>query len=147
MVLSTHRLAPEKQARDFQRSAKSAEDVEFVIAQEHNFTKDEYRIILSRCKIVFSANLQETLGISCYEGTLVGAAPIVPNRLSYTEMYKDEFKYRNEWTSDWDSYLANKDKLIAFIRNVLDSYEELTCVTEEQKESLKADFSIPNYTI
>ena len=56
-------------------------------------------------------------------------------------MYKDEFKYRNEWTSDWDSYLANKDKLIAFIRNVLDSYEELSSVIEEQKESLKADFS------
>lgn len=140
MVLFPHRLAPEKQVEIFKDLAKSMDDVEFVIAQEHNFTKDEYHTTLSRCKIVFSANLQETLGISCYEGTLVGAVPIVPNRLSYTEMYKDEFKYRNEWTSDWDSYLANKDKLIAFIRNVLDSYEQLADVIEEQKESLKADF-------
>ena len=56
-------------------------------------TKDEYHNILGEAKIVFSANLQETLGISAYEGALVGAIPMVPDRLSYTEMYDDDFKY------------------------------------------------------
>ena len=35
---------------------------------------------------------QETLGISCYEGALVGAS-FNRDRLSYTEMYDPEFKY------------------------------------------------------
>ena len=42
--------------------------------------------------MVFSANTQETLGIS-HEGVLVGAMPTVPDRLSYTEMYDDMWKY------------------------------------------------------
>jgi hypothetical protein len=49
--------------------------------------------LLSKAKIVFSANLQETLGISCYEGALAGALPLVPDRLSYSEMYTDAFMY------------------------------------------------------
>jgi hypothetical protein len=50
-------------------------------------TKEEYHTLLGESKMVFSANLQETLGISCYEGAVVGAIPLVPDRLSYTEMY------------------------------------------------------------
>ena len=38
---------------------------------------------------MFSANLQETLGNRAYEGALVGAI-MVPDRLSYTEMYDDD---------------------------------------------------------
>ena len=57
--------------------------------------------------MVFSANTQETLGIS-YEGVLVGAMPIQsPNRLSYTEMYDDIWKYDQTWTS---SYPTNSVK-------------------------------------
>ena len=42
---------------------------------------------------MFSANLQETLGISWYEGVLVDTIPMVPDRLSYSEMAIHEFKY------------------------------------------------------
>ena len=42
--------------------------------------------MLGEAKLVFSANLQETLGISWYEGALVDAIPMVPDRLSYKEM-------------------------------------------------------------
>ena len=51
---------------------------------------------MGEAKIVFSANLQETLGISMYEGALAGAIPIVPDRLSYSEMYTDDFKYPSD---------------------------------------------------
>ena len=67
----------------------------------------------------FSANTQETLGISCYEGALVGASPMVPDRLSYSEMYGDSFLYPSEWTEDFESYKMNKDLLIAHIKMVM----------------------------
>ena len=69
--------------------------------------------------MVFSANLQETLGISCYEGALAGAIPLVPDRLSYSEMYMDEFKYPSEWTKSWNSYKKHKKKLVALIRKMM----------------------------
>ena len=140
MVMFPHRLAPEKQVEIFKDLSKSMDDVEFVIAQEHNFTKDEYHLALSRSKIVFSANLQETLGISWYEGAIVGSAPIVPDRLSYSEMAIKDFLYPSIWTEDWDNYLNNKDKLIAFIRNILDSNDELVDKVEDQRKILKEHF-------
>lgn len=138
LVLFPHRVAPEKQVEIFKDLAKEMPDVEFVVAQEHNLTKDEYHMLLSRSKIVFSANTQETLGISCFEGALVGAYPMVPDRLSYTEMYGHSFKYPSSWTESWDSYLANKDKLVKHINLVLHAdYEQKI---DKLAESLSTDF-------
>jgi len=121
IVLFPHRVAPEKQVDIFKDLGKEFTDVEFVVAQEKNLTKDEYHTMLSRSKIVFSANQQETLGISCFEGALVGATPMVPDRLSYLEMYDEVFKYPSEWTENFESYLQHKDKLVAHIQSVLDA--------------------------
>ena len=121
IVLFPHRVAPEKQVDIFKDLGKEFTDVEFVVAQEQNLTKDEYHTMLSRSKIVFSANQQETLGISCFEGAVVGATPMVPDRLSYVEMYDEVFKYPSEWTENFESYLQHKDKLVAHIQSVLDA--------------------------
>lgn len=124
IVLFPHRIAPEKQVEIFKDLATEFEgEAEFIVCQEQQLTKDQYHELLGKSKIVFSANLQETLGISCYEGALVGAVPMVPDRLSYTEMYPSEYKYPSRWTESWDSYLENKHLLVRHIRNTLDSYK------------------------
>ena len=138
LVLFPHRVAPEKQVEIFKDLAKELPDVEFVVAQEHNLTKDEYHMLLCRSKIVFSANTQETLGISCFEGALVGSYPMVPDRLSYTEMYGHSFKYPSEWTENWDSYLTNKDKLIKHINLVL--HADYAESIDSLANSLSTDF-------
>jgi hypothetical protein len=48
--------------------------------------------LLQRAKFAVSFADQETLGISMYEAACAGACPIVPNRLSYNEMYSPMFK-------------------------------------------------------
>jgi hypothetical protein len=133
-IIFPHRLAPEKQLEIFRDLARELPEYEWFIAQDHKLSKDDYHRHLADSKIVFSANLQETLGISVYEGALVGSYPMVPDRLSYTEMWSPWFKYPSEWTESWDSYLKNKDQLIARIRNIMgtnseefnDSVRELT---------------------
>lgn len=125
MVLFPHRLAPEKQVDIFKDLSDSMPDVEFVICQERQLSKEEYHMLLSRSKIVFSANTQETLGISCFEGALVNASPLVPDRLSYTEMYDEEYKYPSEWTENYETYLEHKDKLMAKIRQILGKNNDL----------------------
>ena len=90
--------------------------------------------MLATSKLVFSANLQETLGISWYEGALVGTLPLVPDRLSYSEMATPDVLYPSEWTSSWDSYIENKDKLMAHIDKMmtLNDYESV-CEQVAQK--------------
>tara|TARA_B000000565_G_scaffold117173_1_gene88347 strand:- start:4133 stop:5182 length:1050 start_codon:yes stop_codon:yes gene_type:complete len=138
MVLFPHRIAPEKQVEIFRDLGKEFTDVEFVVAQDKVLTKDEYHMLLMRSKVVFSANTQETLGIGCYEGTLVGALPMVPDRLSYSEMYLDDFKYPSEWTESWESYLEHKEEVVEFINNLLNA--DLNAKCGEQESILKDEF-------
>ena len=114
-IVFPHRLAPEKQLAIFQDLAASMPEYEWVVCQTTPLTKDEYHTILGESAIMFSANLQETYGISSIEGLICGAVPMVPDRLSYSEMYNDEFKYPSDWTINWDSYVKHKSQLISKI--------------------------------
>ena len=122
-VVFPHRIAPEKQVEIFRDLAKELPEYEFIVCQEKHLTKNEYHNILGEAKIVFSANLQETLGISAYEGALTGAIPMVPDRLSYTEMYDEDFKYPSEWTESFDSYTKHKSKLIEKLKNYMQNHK------------------------
>ena len=138
IILFPHRIAPEKQVDIFKDLAESMPEYDWVVCQEQTLTKDEYHELLGRAKIVFSANTQETLGISCYEGALVGANPMVPDRLSYSEMYQSEFLYPSEWTEDFESYKMNKDLVMAHIRKVLGENDK--SIIDLQAHSLTENF-------
>jgi hypothetical protein len=121
LIVFPHRIAPEKQVEIFRDLKEQLPQYEFVVCQDQQLTKNEYHNILGEAKIVFSASLQETLGIGCYEGAIVDAIPMVPNRLSYSEMYLDEFKYPSVWTADFDNYKTRRkdvcDKIVDYIEN------------------------------
>jgi hypothetical protein len=140
LILFPHRVAPEKQVEIFRDLKERLPQYEFVVCQEQELTKNEYHNLLGEAKLVFSANLQETLGISWYEGALVDAIPMVPDRLSYTEMALPEFKYPSEWTENYDSYLHNRDKVIAQIVNYMENYEDLLVSLDKQRTKLNKDF-------
>ena len=123
LILFPHRLAPEKQLDIFNDLAMELPQYEWYICQGNNLTKGEYHQLLYRAKMVFSANLQETLGISCYEILCAEGMPVVPNRLSYEEMYEDNFLYPSEWTKDWKSYQEHKEDLKTKIVNLMESYD------------------------
>ena len=122
LILFPHRIAPEKQLEIFKGLAQAMPEYEWVICQEQNLTKQEYHKLLAESKMVFSANLQETLGISIMEGMLVGAWPMVPDRLSYSEMYPAIYKYDPAWTSSFDSYKLNRENVINYIRHVMNHH-------------------------
>lgn len=119
IVLFPHRVAREKQADIFRDLAGEFRNWKFEVCQDRPLTKAEYHNLLGRSRVVFSCSLQETLGIGCYEGVLAGAVPVVPDRLSYSEMYPAEFRYPSDWTANWEAYLLHKPKLVAHLREVL----------------------------
>jgi hypothetical protein len=123
LILFPHRIAPEKQVEIFRDLKEHLPQYEFVVCQDQQLTKNEYHNLLGEAKMVFSANLQETLGISCYEGALVDAIPMVPDRLSYTEMYYDTFKYPSEWTENFEAYKYHRPNLCFAICQHMDFYE------------------------
>ena len=123
-ILFPHRLAPEKQVNIFRDLKEQLPQYEFVICQEQQLTKREYHNMLGEAKLVFSANLQETLGISWYEGAIVDAIPMVPDRLSYSEMAFEDFKYPSEWTESFESYKKHKHLVIEQIINYMENYKK-----------------------
>ena len=140
LILFPHRIAPEKQVEIFRDLAPQMPEYEFVVCQDTQLTKDEYHTLLGQSKIVFSCSLQETLGIGCYEGALLDAIPLVPDRLSYTEMYDAEFKYPSEWTQDWDSYVLHRPKLVEYIRHMMDHQSDIVGHVRNQARDLTNNF-------
>ena len=140
LILFPHRIAPEKQVEIFKDLALALPEYEWVVCQEQNLTKEEYHTLLGQAKMVFSANLQETLGISMYEGALVGAIPLVPDRLSYSEMYDDMWRYPSEWTESFDSYLKHKNMLCRMIQSYMTNYDEFANYIPQQAHSLHNNF-------
>lgn len=96
IIIYPHRLAPEKRIDLFKNMKQDSRlsNFEFIIPMELNLTKSEYHELLKKSKYVVSFAEQETLGISIYEGLCAGAIPIVPDRLSYSEMYSNIFKFK-----------------------------------------------------
>ena len=140
IILFPHRVAPEKQVDIFRDLKERLPQYEFVVCQEQELSKNEYHNLLGEAKLVFSANLQETLGISWYEGALVNAIPMVPDRLSYSEMALPEFKYPSEWTENFDAYLHNRDKVVAQIVNYMENYDDLLPSINKQVTKLNKEF-------
>jgi hypothetical protein len=144
LILFPHRIAPEKQVEIFRNLKEHLPQYEFVVCQDQYLTKNEYHNLLGEAKIVFSANLQETLGISCYEGALVDAIPMVPDRLSYSEMYYDTFKYPSEWTEDYAAYEAARPALCYKIIQYMNNYEQFKYQVRKQTHDLTEQFFSAN---
>ena len=140
MILFPHRIAPEKQLDIFLDLKEHLPQYEFVVCQDQQLTKNEYHNLLGESKLVFSANLQETLGISWYEGALVDAIPMVPDRLSYSEMAYSDFKYPSEWTESWNHYVANRQEVCNKIIQYMDNYDKFLPQLKKQTQYLTDNF-------
>jgi hypothetical protein len=132
LVLFPHRIAPEKQPDIFRDLDGEFPDYRFVVCQDKQLSKTQYREQLGTAKLVFSASLQETLGIGLYEGLVCGAVPFAPNRLSYKELYPSEYLYPEEWTTSWAAYQAHRAELVHRLRQALADAPATPEVAEER---------------
>jgi glycosyltransferase involved in cell wall biosynthesis len=144
MILFPHRIAPEKQVEIFRDLASHLPQYEFVVCQDRQLTKHEYHTLLGEAKIVFSANLQETLGISWYEGAVVDAIPMVPDRLSYSEMAFDTFKYPSQWTENYEAYDSFRPAICNKIMQYMNHYNQFLPQLKKQTEVLHEHFFSAN---
>jgi len=142
IILFPHRDAPEKQLVIFKDLAEALPQYDWINCNDYDLTKPQYNKLLQQSKMVFSANLQETLGISCYEILRAGGIPLVPNRLSYVEMYEDIFKYPTQFTLDWKGYQDNKSILIGKIETMMNNFDspEIQTAIESNRDKLEQQY-------
>ncbi len=140
LILFPHRIAPEKQVEIFRDLKEHLPQYEFVVCQDQQLTKNEYHNLLGEAKLVFSSNLQETLGISWYEGAVVDAIPMIPDRLSYSEMAFDTFKYPSEWTESYAAYEAHRQDICHKIIQYMENYEKFLPSLNKQVYELKEHY-------
>ena len=95
IVVFPHRLDKEKCPEVFDKLAKDLPQYKFIKTLEVTKNKKEYYELLQRAKIVFSASTQETYGIGTVEALMLGCVPVLPNRLTYKEMYWPLCLYSN----------------------------------------------------
>jgi glycosyltransferase involved in cell wall biosynthesis len=93
IIVFPHRIDKEKSPEVFDKLASEFPEYTFIKTMEVTKNKKEYYKLLSRAKIVFSASSQETFGIGTVEALMLDVIPVVPNTLSYKELYDGAFKY------------------------------------------------------
>ncbi len=94
LIIFPHRIDKEKQPDKFIALLNKLSKFKGEITITKTKTKKEYYNILAKSKYCFSANLQETFGIGTVEATMFNVIPIVPDRLSYVELYDKKFRYK-----------------------------------------------------
>ena len=139
-IVFPHRLAPEKQPEIFYNLKEAMPQYDFIVCQERQLKKYEYHNLLAESKLVFSANLQETLGISGYEGLILDCMVMVPDRLSYTEMFIDTMKYPDVWTKNMENYQGYKPYIIERIVDIMENYPKYLTEIHRQKKKLQTEF-------
>lgn len=102
-VVFPHRLDPEKRPESFDKLTQemSGTKIKFFKTKDHpdldfESTKKGYYKAMQTAKVAISFAEQETWGIAMQEAVLCGCLPLVPNRLSYPELYLPEFVYTND---------------------------------------------------
>jgi len=97
LVVFAGRQDAEKQPWLFDELAERCKDTgaEFLKTMSFKFDKPTYLRLLAESKVIFSAALQENFGYAVLEAATLGATPVVPDRLAYTEMYPAECRYRD----------------------------------------------------
>ncbi len=113
LIVFPHRLDKEKQPDIFDYLKDEFPQYKFIKTLEVTKDKKEYYELLNKAKIVFSASQQETFGIGTVEGLMMGAIPLVPDRLSYVELYRKLFRY------------SDKDELKSKIVDIMEDKYEL----------------------
>jgi glycosyltransferase involved in cell wall biosynthesis len=117
IVVFPHRLAPEKQPEKFDeleqlfRAKYPDFDVVFIKSKDYCVDKGDYYRLLARAKVSVSFALQETFGIAMLESNDLGAAPLVPYRLSYVDIYNR------------DAFYSDMNDLVRKVHNELLNYE------------------------
>lgn len=103
IVVFPHRLAPEKNPQQFEEIEKLfrqkyghiLSNISFIKTKDVCKNKNDYYALLGKAKVSVSCAAQETFGIAMVESFNMGCFPVVPDRLSYQEVFPASYRYQD----------------------------------------------------
>ena len=105
IIIFPHRLDEEKQPELFHQIEndfnKHISGWQFIRTRDQKLSKAEYYTLLAKSRIAISTALLEMFGISMVEAAMLGCIPLVPNRLSYKELFWEKFRYNDIAELHW----------------------------------------------
>ena len=127
IIVFPHRLDDEKNPQLFEamRKAVRRRSWKFVRSKDVCKTKADYYALLAKAQIALSFADQETWGIAMQEATFMGCIPIVPDRLSYSEMYDRLFVYNSF------------DEAVNLVKCYMDYFCKIQPTLERQQEKFR----------
>jgi hypothetical protein len=143
IVVFPHRLNYDKAPWIFdelqQEVQRTHPEIQFIKTQERNLSKEAYYDLLKECKVIFSANKHENLGIGTFEAMSAGCLPIVPNKLSYREIYAPPFKYEVD-EDFYSNFAIFKPALASMIIDFVENYDNYRIHLETQLDRIQSTF-------
>ena len=148
LVVFPHRTAPEKRTALFdllaERAAKIPElqHLSFVqtkaacTSDNPKIAKEQYYDLLRSARYAVSFATQETWGIAMQESVMCGCIPIVPDRLSYREMYPPCFRIPDTLSLDAEV----EQMLIRLVK-----LEGLRDYAEEKRSAVSRIFQVKGF--
>jgi glycosyltransferase involved in cell wall biosynthesis len=131
IIVFPHRLDSEKCPEMFDELSSILQPIypnwKFLKSKECTSSKKEYYQLLAKSKIAVSFAKQETWGIAMQEAVFHDVIPIVPDKLSYPELYSPAFVYNA------NSSVMNAIKLI---KSVIYEYDKYRIFLRFNKNSL-----------
>lgn len=140
IVVFPHRLDSEKNPQMFDVLKEANETIhsswKFIKTKEVCKTKKEYYDLLRKAKVSISFADQETLGFAMIESIYADCIPLVPDKLSYSELYDSAFKF--------NSFMECSKKLDLIINRNIDEYMIKELINNNKKEiQEKCESAIP----
>ncbi len=89
---------------------------------------DDYWALLSQCDVVLSTAIHEFQGVSVMEAVAAGCLPLVPNRLSYSELINEHYRYDSDLKCPEKEAISAVDLLLTM------------CAKTPGKETLREGF-------
>ena len=81
----------------------------------------QYRSLLSKSDVVLSTAVHDFQGLSVMEAVALGCVPLVPNRLAYTELFEEHFRY----TSDLQNLTREAESLVGMLTCLIKAYPNI----------------------
>jgi len=146
MIVFPDRAVPHRQLAIFKELQLALPQYEWVCVHERALNKQQYHGILASAKYIFSADTTDSACISSYEAIMHKCIPMVPNRLNFTEVVPDKWRYPSEWTLDYAAYTLHYNEIIDYIKDRMENYDKYSVGIEEVgKELSKNYFNISNF--
>jgi len=125
LIAFPHRLDAEKHPEQFDALMKRHSELRSIKTAEHFTTKKHYYDELASASVAVSCATQETFGYAMMEATALGCIPLVPNGLSYKELYPEIFRYNSlfELEEKMVDMVQNRGKYVEELKNLQFTHE------------------------